>query len=103
MTSKRLGATCVVNAEGCLQGIVTDGDLRRLLQRTKDISHVKAIDAMTKNPKAIRKDLLAATALEEMESFSITQLIVVDENHRPVGMIHLHDLVKAGLGNDSVG
>jgi arabinose-5-phosphate isomerase len=58
---------------------------------------------MTKNPKTIRKGLLAATALEEMESYSITQLVVVDELHRPVGMLHLHDLVKAGLRQDSVG
>jgi arabinose-5-phosphate isomerase len=103
MTSKRLGSTCVVDAEGKLKGIVTDGDLRRLLQRTKDVTNVTAADAMTKNPKTIRKGLLAATALEEMESFSITQLVVVDEQHRPVGMLHLHDLVKAGLRGDSVG
>jgi arabinose-5-phosphate isomerase len=103
MTSKRLGATCVVDAAGKLGGIVTDGDLRRLLQRTKNVTNVTAADAMTKNPKTIRKGLLAATALEEMESFNITQLVVVDELHRPVGMLHLHDLVKAGLRGDAVG
>jgi arabinose-5-phosphate isomerase len=103
MTSKRLGSTCVIDAAGKLKGIVTDGDLRRLLQRTKDVTNVTAADAMTKNPKTIRKGLLAATALEEMESFNITQLVVVDEQHRPVGMLHLHDLVKAGLRGDTVG
>jgi arabinose-5-phosphate isomerase len=103
MTSKRLGATCVVNENGVLRGIVTDGDLRRLLQRTTDISNLRAEDAMTRNPKTIRKELLAATALEEMESFNITQLVVVDEQQRPVGMVHLHDLVKAGLGGDAAG
>lgn len=103
MTSKRLGATCVVDAAGKLVGIVTDGDLRRLLQRTKNVTNVTAADAMTKNPKTIRKGLLAATALEEMESFNITQLVVVDELHRPAGMLHLHDLVKAGLRGDAVG
>ncbi len=103
MTSKRLGATCVVNEGGVLRGIVTDGDLRRLLQRTTDISRLRAEDAMTRNPKTIRKELLAAMALEEMESFNITQLVVVDEQQRPVGMIHLHDLVKAGLGGDAIG
>jgi arabinose-5-phosphate isomerase len=103
MTSKRLGATCVVDASGRLRGIVTDGDLRRLLQRTNNVANVTAADAMTKNPKTIRKGLLAATALEEMESFSITQLVVVDEQYCPVGMLHLHDLVKAGLRQDTVG
>ena len=103
MTSKRLGATCVIDAAGKLRGIVTDGDLRRLLQRTKNVTNVTAADAMTKNPKTIRKGLLAATALEEMESFNITQLVVVDEQYHPVGMLHLHDLVKAGLRQDAVG
>ena len=103
MTSKRLGSTCVVDAAGKLRGIVTDGDLRRLLQRTSNVTNVTAADAMTKNPKTIRKGLLAATALEEMESYNITQLVVVDEQHRPVGMLHLHDLVKAGLRGDAAG
>lgn len=103
ITSKRLGATCVVDGDGRLKGIITDGDLRRLLQITSDISNVTAAQAMTKNPKTIRKELLAAVALEEMEEFKITQLVVVDDDHRPTGMIHLHDLVKAGLGGDSVG
>jgi arabinose-5-phosphate isomerase len=101
MTTKRLGATCVVNASGQLSGIITDGDLRRLLQRTKNVTNVTAAEAMTKSPKTIRKGLLAATALEEMESYNITQLVVVDEHQRPVGMLHLHDLVKAGLGTEA--
>jgi arabinose-5-phosphate isomerase len=102
MTRKRLGATCVVNSEGILVGIITDGDLRRLLQRTADISNLTAEEAMTRNPKTIRKDLLAAVALEEMEKYSITQLVVVDGAHRPIGMLHLHELVKAGIGGDSL-
>ncbi len=100
MTSKRLGATCMVDDAGRLTGVVTDGDLRRLLQRTTNIANLTAKDAASKNPKTIRKDLLAALALEEMEEFNITQLIVVDEDHRPIGMLHLHDLVKAGLRNE---
>ncbi len=103
MTSKRLGATCVVDDEGKLSGIITDGDLRRLLQRTKDVSNVATVQVMTTNPKRIRKGLLAVAALEEMEQFNITQLPVVDEENRPVGMIHLHDLVKAGIGGESAG
>src|SRR5712692_3540447 len=101
MTSKRLGATCVVNSDGTLAGIITDGDLRRLLQKTTDVANLNAETVMTKSPKTIRKNVLAAVALQEMESYNITQLIVVDDAHHPVGMVHLHDLVKAGLGGES--
>lgn len=101
ITSKRLGATCVVDGRGKLVGIITDGDLRRLLQQTTDVTHCTAAMAMSKNPKTIRKNALAVAALEEMEAFNITQLVVIDEEHRPIGMIHIHDLVKAGLGGES--
>ncbi|HLF20741.1 MAG TPA: KpsF/GutQ family sugar-phosphate isomerase [Bacteroidota bacterium] len=103
MTSKRLGATCVVDGNDTLRGIITDGDLRRLLQRTTNIANLNAAQAMTRNPKTIRPEMLAAMALDEMESFSITQLVVVDGNHRPIGIVHLHDLVKAGLGGEGDG
>jgi arabinose-5-phosphate isomerase len=101
MTSKRLGATCVVDAQGKLVGIVTDGDLRRLLQKTTDVTNLTAEMVMTKHPKTITKDMLAAVALQEMEAYSITQLIVVDEHLCPIGMVHLHELVKAGLGGEN--
>ncbi len=97
ITSKRLGATCVIDENGKLVGIVTDGDLRRMLQKNKDFSKLTAQDIMTKNPKSLRKDSLAAVAIQEMESFNITQLIIIDDQNKPVGMVHLHDLVKAGL------
>ncbi len=100
MTTKRLGMTCVVEGDGKLLGIVTDGDLRRLLQKTTDVSRSTAEMAMTRQPKTISKDLLAAVALQEMEAHNITQLIVVDRDHRPIGVVHLHDLVKAGLGGE---
>ena len=100
MTSKRLGCACVVNADGVLEGIVTDGDLRRLLQKTTDISKTTAQAAMTKAPKTIKQGTRAVVALQEMESYNITQIIVVDSRNRPVGVVHLHDLVKAGLGGD---
>ena len=100
MTSKRLGATCVVDDAQRLVGIITDGDLRRLLQQTNNISGVTAAQAMTSNPKVIHPGMLAVNALEVMESFNITQLVVVGEDHIPVGVIHLHDLVKAGLRTD---
>ncbi|MBI3365218.1 MAG: CBS domain-containing protein, partial [Ignavibacteriae bacterium] len=101
ITSKRLGATCVVDGDNTLLGIVTDGDLRRLLQKTTDVSHVTAAMAMTKHPKTITKETLAALALQEMEAHNITQLIIVDDAHRPIGMVHLHELVKAGLGGET--
>jgi arabinose-5-phosphate isomerase len=101
MTSKRLGATSVVEENGQLAGIITDGDLRRLLQKTTDVSNMNAEQVMTKNPKTIRKGTLASVALQEMEQFSITQLIIVDEERRPYGIVHLHDLVRAGLGGES--
>lgn len=101
MTLGRLGAACVVNSSGELTGIITDGDLRRLLQKNVDFSQVIADDVMTKNPKVIRQNSLAVAAIEEMENFNITQLIVVDNAHHPIGMLHLHDLVKAGLSPKS--
>ncbi len=101
ITSKRLGATCVVDEKNVLLGIVTDGDLRRLLQKTTDVTNITAEMAMTRKPKTIMKDLLAEIALQEMEAFSITQLVVVDAEHHPVGIVHLHELVKAGLGNEN--
>lgn len=101
MTSKRLGATCVVDGDGTLAGIITDGDLRRLLQKTTDVSNVNAEMVMTKSPKTIKKDILAAVALQEMEAYNITQVVVVDDHLKPIGIVHLHDLVKAGLGGES--
>jgi len=102
ISTKRLGCTCVVRDDGTLEGIITDGDLRRLLHRIHDISSVTAGEAMTEHPKTIRPGLLAVNALEHMEDYSITQMIVVDEKNVAVGVVHLHDLVKAGLrGKDS--
>ena len=97
ITSKRLGATCVVNSEGVLTGIITDGDLRRLLEKTLDIKSLMAKDVMTKKPKTISKDFLASFALQQMENFNITSIIVVDKLNKPEGIVHLHDLVKLGL------
>lgn len=97
ITSKRLGMTCVVDESGKLSGIITDGDLRRLLEKTLDIKNLSAGDIMTKKPKTLKKDLLASFALQQMENYNITSLIVVDENDIPEGVVHLHDLVKLGL------
>lgn len=103
MTTKRLGCTCVVRKDGTLEGILTDGDLRRLLQKTNDISTITASQAMTTKAKTILQGSLAVVALQEMESYNITQLVVVDAAHKPVGVVHLHDLVKAGLGGEDAG
>lgn len=97
ITSKRLGTTCVVDESGTLTGVITDGDLRRLLEKTLDIKDLSAKELMTINPKTIRKDFLASFAIQQMEKFNITSLIVADKNNKPEGMIHLHDLVKLGL------
>jgi arabinose-5-phosphate isomerase len=97
MTSKRLGATCVVNDEGKLVGIITDGDLRRAMEKFHDLSNLKAKDVMGKNPKSIKPDVLASYAIQLMETYKITQLICIDDENHPIGMIHLHDLVNLGF------
>jgi arabinose-5-phosphate isomerase len=98
ITSKRLGATCVVNDDGILVGVITDGDLRRLLERDTDMTNLLAVDVMNTKPKVVNSNILASTALELMEKHKITQLIVIDAQRHPVGIIHLHDLVQLGLG-----
>jgi arabinose-5-phosphate isomerase len=97
MTSKRLGMTCVVDDQGVLTGIVTDGDLRRMLEQSLQIDKKTVNDVMTTEPKTIEADYLASFALQQMENFDITSLIVVDEGKHPLGIVHLHDLVKLGL------
>jgi arabinose-5-phosphate isomerase len=97
ITSKRLGMTCVINDDGVLSGIITDGDLRRLLERSTDLKGLTAIDVMVKNPKTIAKDFLASFALQRMEQYNITCLIVSNPKSKPEGVVHLHDLVKLGL------
>ena len=95
MTHKRLGATVVCEGEKLL-GIITDGDLRRMLMNTTDIEHVKASQIMTNNPKTIESEALVVDALHKMRSNSITQLPVVD-NGKYLGIIHLHDILKEGI------
>lgn len=98
ISTKRLGMTTVVDDEGRLIGVITDGDLRRLIERMgKAMFDAKAKDVMTKNPKTIRKDALAVKALGEMERYSITSLVVVDNKNKVEGVIHLHDLLKSGI------
>lgn len=96
ISSKRLGATGVVNSEGKLVGIVTDGDLRRMLQKTLDIQSLVAKDIMTQNPKTIAKDEYAIRALNSMKRHNITQLVVLD-GEKIAGFIHIHELMKEGI------
>lgn len=95
MTHKRLGATVVMHDERIL-GIITDGDLRRMLMNTTDIEHVKASQIMTSNPKTIEEDALVVDALHKMRENSITQLPVVKDG-KYLGIIHLHDILKEGI------
>ena len=99
ITSKRLGVTAVCNGEGHLVGVITDGDLRRALEKFNDLFQREAREVMTRNPKGIEKDALAAKAVQRMEEYSITSLFVFNqaEDKVPVGIIHLHDLLKAGV------
>ncbi len=97
ISSKRLGATAVTDKNNILSGIVTDGDLRRMLENNKSIEHLKAKDIMTSSPKTIEKDALAINAFNLMEDNNITQLIVATKENKYIGMIHLHDILKEGI------
>ncbi len=87
----------MVNDQNILVGIVTDGDLRRLVSKDIKLLNQPVKMSMTKNPKLIKQDALAARAVEVMEHYNITSLFIVDEENRPQGIIHLHDLLKAGV------
>ncbi|MGH7255591.1 MAG: KpsF/GutQ family sugar-phosphate isomerase [Nitrospirales bacterium] len=97
MTSKKLGMTTVVDAKGQLAGIITDGDLRRFIQRGLDLVKTRAGEVATKNPKTIKPTELAARAVQIMEQYSITTLVVLNEQKHIVGVVHLHDLLKSGV------
>jgi arabinose-5-phosphate isomerase len=99
ITSKRLGVTAVCNGDGHLVGVITDGDLRRALEKFNDLLQREVAEVMTRNPKWIEKNALAAKAVQRMEEYSITSLFVFNqpEDKVPVGIIHLHDLLKAGV------
>jgi arabinose-5-phosphate isomerase len=99
ITSKRLGVTGVMNAGEELVGVITDGDLRRTLERYPDLLERTAAEIMIRNPKWIEADILAAQAVQQMEEHAITSLFVFDRagDKIPRGIIHLHDLLKAGV------
>lgn len=93
----KLGMAMVLNDDKTLAGVLTDGDIRRTVIKYPDTSNIKVKDVMTVNPKRITSDAYAASALNLMEKYSITALAVVDEGNVPVGVIHVHDLLRAGV------
>ncbi|MEM0492466.1 MAG: transaldolase family protein [Candidatus Thermoplasmatota archaeon] len=94
MTKKKLGFVVVVDKKGKLVGCISDGDLRRAIQRSPNIFKLKAKDCMTKNPKTINEDRFAYEALALMEKHSITSLIITNEHQEPYGLIHIHDILE---------
>ena len=94
MSSKGFGCVGIIDTRGNIVGIVTDGDLRRHMR--PDLMTALVDDVMTKNPKTISRDLLASEALEILNSSKITALIVTEAN-KPVGIVHLHDILRAGV------
>ena len=96
ISSKRLGATAVLGEKGDLAGIITDGDLRRMLEKTTDINSLRAGDIMTRNPQTIDFDALAIDAFDKMKQNNITQLLIL-KNDIYAGIIHLHDILKEGV------
>ena len=97
ITSKQLGVTGVLDQDGQFIGIITDGDLRRALNKKTDFFDQRPIEIMTKDPKTIHQEDLAVAALHIMEKHSITSLFILNEKVYPVGIIHLHDLIKARI------
>ena len=99
MSSKRLGATAVVKDKKVI-GIITDGDIRRMIEKTKNFSKIKAIDIMGKNPVSLVTGTLGSEAIRIINEKNITQIIVQDKKGFYVGMIHLHDLINEGISED---
>lgn len=97
ITEYKLGMAMIVDKSGRLSGILTDGDIRRTVLKYSDISNLQAKDVMTINPKTVQEKDFAASALHLMEKHSITALAVVDDDNKPVGVVHIHDILKAGV------
>lgn len=95
ITAKHIGMTAVVDAEGLLVGIFTEGDLRRLIERVGDIREIVISDVMTRTPKTIAAEELAAVAVKKLDEHQCNQLLVVDRDNRLIGALHMHDLMTA--------
>lgn len=96
ISEKRLGVTAVID-KNKIVGIITDGDIRRMLSKTTEINNFKAKDIMGKNPKTIHQDAMAIEALDTLENNSITQILAIDDDKNYTGVVHLHDLIKEGI------
>lgn len=98
ISEHKLGMAIITDDAGRLSGILTDGDIRRVVVKySSDITHLKAKEVMTINPKTVAQQDFAASALHLMEKYSITALAVVDDDNKPLGVVHIHDLLKAGV------
>ena len=97
ISEKRLGVTAVLNSEKTIVGIITDGDIRRMLSRSTKIDNFTAKDIMGINPKTILDNAMAVEALERLENNNITQILVTDTANNYIGVVHLHDLIKEGI------
>ena len=97
MTEKGFGMTTIVDSDGKLLGVFTDGDLRRVIDTKIDFSSATMEDVMSDSPKTISHDILAAEALTIMEKSSITALIVEDQLQHPIGLLHMHDILRSGV------
>ena len=97
ITKKRLGVAAVVDKKGILLGIITDGDLRRMLEKTNNLKGIIAKNIYTKNPKTIDLSQLAIDALEILRTNDISQLVVVDKKNKYLGILHLHKIIKEGI------
>ncbi len=97
ISKKKLGCALILDDNNKLTGLLTDGDIRRILLRYPDVSVLNNRTVMTKNPKTITADSMATKALAFMEKYSITSLAVCDSNNKPIGIIHIHDLLRAGV------
>lgn len=97
MTQKKLGMTTIVNKENKLEGVFTDGDIRRAFDSNTDIHQTVINQVMSKNPKVIKLGTLAAEALQIMETYKITSLVVINDTQQPIGVVHMHDILRAGV------
>ena len=97
ISEKRLGVTAVLNSENAIVGIITDGDIRRMLNKSTNIDLFTAKDIMGIQPKTILEDAMAVEALERLENNNITQILVTDKSNNYIGVVHLHDLIKEGI------
>jgi arabinose-5-phosphate isomerase len=95
MTRGRIGMTAVLDADGLVKGVFTDGDLRRTIEKGTELAALRVDDVMTKNPRTVRRDTLAAEAVHVMEAHKVNQVLVVDERGALIGALNMHDLFRA--------